>query len=82
MNTLFLLLAKYDTTRLNMEQIADFMNISVATVQNRIYTKSMPFAVYKEGSNHFADLNDVAAYHDGKRREAVDARAAIERSLR
>ena len=81
MNTLFILLAKYNSPRLNLEQIADFMNVSVQTVQNRIYAKTLPFPVYKEGNGHFADLSAVAAYMDDRRLMAAQAHAAVAQSL-
>ena len=64
MNTLFLLYAKYGTARLNVEQIADYMGVGVERVRNMIYADELPFAVYKEGKNHYADLADVARVHD------------------
>ena len=64
MNTVFLLFAKYISHRLNVEQIADYMGVSAERVRNMIYAHELPFAVYKEGKNHYADLNDIARRHD------------------
>ena len=79
MNSVFILLAKYNAPRLNLAQIADFMNVDTSTVQNRIYARKMPFPVYKEGSGHFADINDVAAYMDQMSKAARDAYIAMEK---
>ncbi len=81
MNSLFILLAKYNSPRMNLDQIADFMNLDPATVQNRIYARRMPFPVYKEGSGHFADINDVAAYLQEMRNSAKAAHEAMKKSL-
>lgn len=43
MKTVFLIMGKYDAVRMNTSQMADFMNVTVATVQNRIYARNMPF---------------------------------------
>ncbi len=77
MNTLFLLMAKYQSPRMDVDQIADFLHLAPKVVRNRIYAKDMPFPVYKEGGGYYADLNDVAAYHDRMAQSARDAHAAM-----
>ena len=64
---------------MNLAQIADFMNVDASTIQNRIYARRMPFPVRKEGSGHFADINDVAAYMGRMRKAAADTHAAMEK---
>lgn len=74
MKTVFLLLAKYDSPRLSLVQMADFMDLAPGTVSNRCREGRMPFAVYNESGAWWADLSDVAEWHD---RMADEARSAM-----
>ena len=69
---LALLLMTDGVPALNVEQIGKLLNIAPRTVQNRIYDKArpLPFPVWKEGGDHFAHVDDVAAYIDQRRAEA------------
>lgn len=70
MNTVMLLIARYEKPRLNVREIADLMGISVSRVQNMRSEGSLPIPTYKEGSQVYADIRDVAEYLDGMRAKA------------
>ena len=58
---------------LNLADLANLLNLSQRSIQNKIYKKALPFPTFKLlGSGDWvAHVADVAAYIDGQRDEAV-----------
>lgn len=57
---------------LNLTEVASILSLEPRSVQNKIYTRQMPFLMFKLGNsaNWVAHVSDVAAYIDTQREEA------------
>ncbi len=63
------LLARYGPT-LDKHQLAAVLHLAVGTLENKIQKGQSPVPVYRAGKQHLADVRDVCAYLDARRREA------------
>jgi len=57
--------------RLSMDQVAEILNISAASVYNMLSQGEFPIRTYKEGARRFASYEAVADYLDAKDEEAI-----------
>lgn len=65
----FILAEKYGL-RLNMQQLADELDMAKGTLMNNISDKSLKIKTYMDGGKRWADVRDVAAHFERKRQEA------------
>ncbi|MGH8570389.1 MAG: hypothetical protein ACREXU_20895 [Gammaproteobacteria bacterium] len=63
------LMARYGPT-LDKYQLAEILHLAVGTLENKIQRGQSPVPVYRAGKQHLADVRDVAAYLEARRREA------------
>lgn len=63
------LLWRYGPT-LDKHQLAAILHLTVGTLENKIARGQCPVPVYRQGKRYLADLRDVCAYLDARRREA------------
>lgn len=79
MKTELMLLIQTDGRPLmNLAEVSALLHIDPRTAQNKIYKRTMPFAMFKMGDSGdwVAHVSDVAQHIDEKRDEAVKAHAA------
>jgi hypothetical protein len=57
--------------RLDMDQLAEFMNITRSTLDTKVSRDTMPLATYKEGKRRYCNTTVLAAYLSS--REATPA---------
>lgn len=81
MKTEFALLLQYDSPLMSIEQVAAMMEITVRSLENKIYDKTCPIPMFKVGNKFKAHIADVAKYIDAQRTEALKARDAANDSM-
>jgi hypothetical protein len=64
------LLEKYGP-RMNIDQLAEVMSLSPATIYNQVSAGRFPIKTYIEGKQRFADCRDVCEYFDVMREKAA-----------
>lgn len=74
MNTLFALMAEFETADIPLEKICEkYFGLSYKTAQSRAATQQLPIPVYKAGSNKspwLVSAADLAKYIDQLRAQA------------
>ena len=70
MNTVFLLMAQFNTPTLGVRDLAKLMGLEPRTVENQIGRGDFPIKTFKLGSKSVAHIQDVANHIDACR-EAV-----------
>lgn len=75
MNTLFLLLAEYETGQIPLRDVAEkYLNMDEAQAKRLAGTQSLPFPVYKgsltQKGKWLVHVQDLAAFIDQQRKEA------------
>lgn len=63
------LLWRYGPT-LDKHQLAEILHLAVGTLENKIQRGQSPVPVYREGKHYLADVRDVCAHLEARRREA------------
>lgn len=57
--------------RLDMEQLAEVLDIKVKTLYNQVSAGTCPVKTYVDGGRRWADHRDVAVYFDAARATAA-----------
>jgi hypothetical protein len=60
--------------RLNLEQLAEVLDMAKGSLSNRIYRGEIDLPTYLDGGRRFADVRDVAEYLD-RMRQSAETRA-------
>lgn len=67
---------------MRVPELADLMGLSPRTVVNKIYDHTFPVPTFKLVAEYVAHVEDVAAYVDQQRAEALKAHGQTARGLR
>jgi len=74
MNTIFLLMAEFETTEIPLSEVAPkFFGLDEAKAGQKARTQSLPVPVYRGGSQKsqwLVSVQDLAAYLDGQKAQA------------
>ena len=68
--TLALLIQTDGRPVMRLKELAELLNLSPRTVQNRIYDQTLPIKTFKLGNDFVAHIDDVAAHIDQQRAAA------------
>ena len=79
MKTELALLLTHDTPIMSLEDVAALFGINARTLENRIYKRECPVAMFKVGGQWSAHISDVAKYIDDQR---ADAKRMLEAEAR
>lgn len=64
MNTVFLLMAQFNTPTLGVKDLATLMGVEPRTIENQIHRGAFPIKTFKLGSKPVAHIQDVANHID------------------
>ena len=64
MNTVFLLMAQFNTATLGVRNLATLMGVEPRTIENQIQRGDFPIKTFKLGSKSVAHIQDVATHID------------------
>lgn len=80
MNTVFLLMAEYETSQIPLEIVAEkFLGIGPAKAKEAARHHRLPFPTYRAGSQkgvQFVHVDDLAKYIDEERKKGQELHAA------